>query len=60
MIDVYVRSKHGTGKTTWIKIDRNDAIPLHVERDGWLEVDVWLKTAEFIRHKRGRPLPKYA
>lgn len=39
-------------------VDENKSIKLLVGADGCLEVDVWLRTQDFIDHKKGKPVPK--
>lgn len=50
------------GKRGWEKLNvkniETEKVPFLHNNDGTLEVDIWLRTKDFITNKKGRPLPE--
>ena len=45
-------------KEQWNTICDQKQIPLYVAKDGWCEMNIWLRTESFITKKIGKPVPK--
>ncbi len=45
-------------KIKWINLNKKKKIPLYVADDGWLEINIWLKTQKFMTKNVGKPIPK--